>query len=108
MKAIGEAIACLFFMLSFIMSLILILLFSGNMEFGILQEETTSKINTITGEFEISKTYYTTKLIPNEETFRPIFSLMFQMLFFFSIIMFIVKSFLIPHLQKTKAQKNKQ
>lgn len=105
MKAKGEAVAGMFFMLSFIMSLILVLLFSGNLEFGILQEETKSTIDTNTGLFEISKTYHSTKLIPNEKTFRPIFTSVFQMLFFFSIIMFVVKSFLQPSLEKKKLEK---
>ena len=88
------------------MALILILLFSGNLEFGILQEETTSEINTNTGIIQIAKTYNTVKLIPTDETFRPIFTGIFYMLFFVSIILFIVKAILLPTLIKKRAEEN--
>jgi|APSaa5957512535_1039671.scaffolds.fasta_scaffold00674_29 hypothetical protein len=105
-KAKDQVNSSIFLILSFLMALILILLFSGNLEFGILQEETTSTINTNTGIFEISKTYHSTKLIPVDETFRPIFTGIFYMLFFVSIILLIVKSILIPVLIKKRAEKN--
>jgi len=99
----ATAISGMFFILSFVMALILVLIFLGNLEFGIIQEETTSSVNTNTGIFEITKTYHTNKLIPNDTTFRPIFSLVFQILLFFSMIMFVVKLFIMPILEKRKS-----
>ena len=105
-KAKDQINSSIFLMLSFLMALILILLFSGNLEFGILQEETTSEINTNTGIIQIAKTYNTVKLIPTDETFRPIFTGIFYMLFFVSIILFIVKAILLPTLIKKRAEEN--
>lgn len=103
-KSKSSVIAGMFFILAFLMSLVLVLIFAGNLEFGIISEETNSQINTNTGLFEISKTYHTNKLIPNDYTFRPIFSLVFQILLVFSMIMFIAKLFLIPLLEKRRNQ----
>lgn len=105
LKSKDTAIAGMFFILSFVMSIVLILIFSGNLEFGIITEETTTSINTSTGLFEISKTYYTNKIIPNDTTFRPIFSMVFQLLFYFSMVAFVVKLFLMPMLEKRKKEK---
>ena len=105
-KAKDQVSSSIFLILSLLMALILILLFSGNLEFGILQEETTSTVNTNTGIIQISKTYHSIKLIPTDETFRPIFTGIFYMLFFVSIVLFIVKSILIPTLIKKRAEKN--
>lgn len=108
LKIKESAIAGMFFLLTFVMCLVLLLVFMGNLEFGIITEETIATVDTSTGLFEISKTYNTHKMIPNDATFRPILTLVFQLLFFFSMITFIAKLFLIPLLEKRKNEKEKQ
>ena len=105
-KAKDQVNSSIFLTLAFLMALILILLFSGNMEFGILQEELTSNINTNTGIIQIAKTYHSIKIIPTDETFGPIFTGVFYLLFFVSIILLVIKSILIPVLIKKRAEEN--
>ena len=107
-KSNNQINSSIFLVLSFLMALVLVLLFSGNLEYGILQEETTSDINTNTGIINISKTYHSVKIIPTNDTFRPIFTGIFYLLFFVSLILLILKSFLIPTLndRKDKNEKN--
>ncbi len=107
-KSKGEYITGMYFLIATIMALVLMLMFSGNMEFGIIEEQTKGTINTSTGVFEVSKTYNTNKIITNDESFRTIFSMVFQLLFYFTILMFIVKTFLQPVLDKRKKDKENQ
>lgn len=108
MKAKGDIVVGLYFIISFLMAFILTLMFSGSQEYGYVIEHLGTQINTATGTFEILKTYETVKIIPLEDSFRPVYALIFNVFFYFSILMFIVKSFLQPFLEKKEIKKQAQ